>query len=94
HERERVRVAGRVHALRVQPWAGQPTLECTITDGTGRLTVVFLGRRSIAGIEPGARIVVDGMVGTRAGQRVILNPDYQLLIAPESQPPPKKAAKH
>ena len=29
-------------SLRVQPWAGQPTLECTITDGTGRLTVVFL----------------------------------------------------
>ncbi len=92
HERERVRVAGRVHALRVQPWAGQPTLECTITDGTGRLTVVFLGRRSIAGIEPGARIVVDGMVGTRAGQRVILNPDYQLLVAPD--PTPKKASKH
>jgi amino acid transporter len=94
HERDRVRVAGRVHALRVQPWAGQPTLECTITDGTGRLTVVFLGRRSIAGIEPGARIVVDGMVGTRAGQHVILNPDYQLLVAPEPTPTPKKASKH
>ena len=93
-DRERVRVAGRVHALRVQPWAGQPTLECTITDGTGRLTVVFLGRRHIAGIEPGARIVVDGMVGTRAGTRVILNPEYQLLAAPDPQPPPKRPARH
>jgi hypothetical protein len=94
HDRQRVRVAGRVHALRVQPWAGQPTLECTITDGTGRLTVVFLGRRHIAGIEPGARIVVDGMVGTRAGLLVILNPDYRLLPAPEAHPPAKRPAKH
>jgi amino acid transporter len=93
HDRERVRVAGRVHALRVQPWAGQPTLECTITDGTGRLTLVFLGRRHIAGIEPGARIVVDGMVGTRAGQRVILNPDYQLLVAPDPPSQSKRSAR-
>jgi amino acid transporter len=92
-ERQRVRIAGRVHALRVQPWSGQPTLECTITDGTGRLTVVFLGRRRIAGIEPGARLVIDGMVGTRGGQLVILNPDYRLLPGMEATPPPKKARK-
>jgi hypothetical protein len=88
-ERQRVRIAGRVHALRVQPWSGQPTLECTIVDGTGRITVVFLGRRRIAGIEPGARLVVDGMVGTRAGQQVILNPDYRLLPGMEAAPPKK-----
>src|SRR5581483_10220828 len=88
-ERQRVRIAGRVHALRVQPWSGQPTLECTITDGTGRITVVFLGRRRIAGIEPGARLVVEGMVGTRAGQLVILNPDYRLLPGLEATPPTK-----
>jgi hypothetical protein len=92
-ERQRVRIAGRVHALRVQPWAGQPTLECTITDGTGRVTVVFLGRRHIAGIEPGARVVVDGMVGTRSGQLVILNPDYRLLPANEVPAPTKKPAR-
>jgi amino acid transporter len=90
-ERQRVRIAGRVHALRVQPWSGQPTLECTITDGTGRITVVFLGRRRIAGIEPGARLVIEGMVGTRAGHLVILNPEYRLLPGLEATPPPKKA---
>jgi len=90
-DRQRVRIAGRVHALRVQPWSGQPTLECTIVDGTGRITVVFLGRRRIAGIEPGARLVVDGMVGTRAGRQVILNPDYRLLPGMEATQPTKKA---
>jgi len=90
-DRQRVRIAGRVHAMRVQPWSGQPTLECTITDGTGRIVVVFLGRRQIAGIEPGARIVVDGIVGQRAGQRVILNPEYQLLPGVDATAPPPKA---
>jgi amino acid transporter len=92
-ERQRVRVAGRVHALRVQPWAGQPTLECTIWDGTGRVTIVFLGRRHIAGIEPGARLVVEGVAGERAGQLVILNPDYELLPPMEAEPPAKKTSR-
>jgi amino acid transporter len=86
HERERVRIAGRVHALRVQPWSGQPTLECTVADGTGRVIIVFLGRRQIAGIEPGARLVVDGMVGRRGDQLVILNPDYRLLPGETAAP--------
>jgi amino acid transporter len=90
-DRQRVRIAGRVHAMRVQPWSGQPTLECTVTDGTGRIVVVFLGRRHIAGIEPGARLVVDGMVGQRAGQRVILNPEYRLLPGITATAPPPKA---
>ncbi|HET6793367.1 MAG TPA: APC family permease, partial [Acidimicrobiales bacterium] len=33
--RQRARVAGRVRAMRVQPWSGVPTLECTLVDGTG-----------------------------------------------------------
>jgi amino acid transporter len=89
-ERQRVRVAGRVHALRVQPWSGQPTLECTVTDASGRIVVVFLGRRQIAGIEPGTRLVLDGMVGNRSGQLVMMNPDYRLLPGLEAVPPAKK----
>ena len=92
-ERQRVRVAGRVHALRVQPWAGQPTLECTIVDGTGRVSIVFLGRRQIAGIEPGTRLVVEGVAGERGGRLVILNPDYELLPPMEAEPPAKKASR-
>jgi RecG-like helicase len=92
-ERQRVKLAGRIHALRVQPWSGQPTLECTVTDGTGKITVVFLGRRQIAGVEPGARIVVEGIVGVRRGQLVMLNPEYRLLPAPDAASS-KKFGKH
>jgi hypothetical protein len=43
------------------------------------LLVVFLGRRHVAGISPGARIVVEGMVGDHGGRLAILNPAYRII---------------
>lgn len=77
--REHVRVAGRVHAVRVRSRANVPTLECIVQDGTGSIAVVFLGRRHVPGIEVGARIVAEGVVGEYHGRPAILNPDYELL---------------
>ena len=77
--RTRAKLAGRVRSLRVQPWAGVPTLEGTLVDDTGGISVVFLGRRHVPGIRPGTRMVVEGMVGDHAGRLAILNPDYRLL---------------
>ena len=77
--RERASVAGRVRSLRVQPWADVPTLECKVVDPTGGITVVFLGRRSVAGLRLGSRVRVEGMVGDHHGRLAILNPDYRLL---------------
>jgi hypothetical protein len=77
--RDRVTLAGRVKAVRVQPRAGVATLECTLTDGTGEIQVVFLGRRQVAGWEPGACVAVMGAVGERGGRKEILNPAYELL---------------
>jgi len=81
--RTRAKVAGRVRSLRVQPWAGVPTLEGTLVDDTGGISVVFLGRRHVPGIRPGTKMVVEGMVGDHAGRLAILNPDYRLLAVPE-----------
>jgi hypothetical protein len=77
--RERVRVAGRVHAVRVRSRASVPTLECIVQDGTGSILVVFLGRRRVPGIEVGAHLLVDGVVGEYHGRPAILNPDYEIL---------------
>ncbi|MGI8776320.1 MAG: OB-fold nucleic acid binding domain-containing protein [Acidimicrobiales bacterium] len=77
--RERATVTGRVRSIRVQPWGGAPTLECTLVDDTGGLAVVFLGRRQVAGIRPGARLLVRGIVGAHDGRLAILNPDYELI---------------
>ncbi len=86
--RRRVRVVGRVKSVRVQPRAGTSNLECVLADETGRLLLVFQGRRRIPGIQPGAKLVVEGMVGDWARRQAILNPDYELIAGPEASVEP------
>ncbi len=81
--RQRARVAGRVRSVTVQPWGNVPTLQVQLTDDHGKLVVAFLGRRQIAGLGPGSRIVVDGTVTDRRGRLVMINPDYEFLTSPE-----------
>jgi hypothetical protein len=78
--RVRATVAGRVRAVRVQPWSGSPSLECTLADETGAITVVFYGRRSVPGIRTGTVMSVEGTAGTHHGMLAILNPVYTLLV--------------
>ena len=77
--RQPVCVAGRVRSVRVAPWADVPTLECTLVDATGGITLVFLGRRQIAGIHPGTRMRIEGTATTHNNRLAILNPTYTLL---------------
>ena len=77
--RQRTAVEGRVRSVFVSPVSGSPALECEIHDGSGGITVVFYGRRSIPGIEPGAKMRVEGMVGEMEGHLAMANPTYRLL---------------
>jgi hypothetical protein len=86
--RHRVRVAGRVRSVRVQPRAGTSNLEAVLADDTGKLLLVFQGRRRIPGIQPGARLLVEGMVGDWSRHQAILNPDYELIAGPEADERP------
>lgn len=79
-----VRVVGRVRSVRIQPRANVATLECTLVDASGGLTVVFLGRRQIPGIGLGSRLLVEGRAGAHHGKLAVLNPDYTLL-APSAE---------
>jgi amino acid transporter len=77
--RQRARVAGRIRSVRVQPRAGISSLECTLVDGTGQLLLVFQGRRLVPGIEPGARLIVEGIVGERNKRPAMINPVYTII---------------
>jgi len=79
--RQRVAVEGRVRTVRVQPLSGTATLECVIEDGTGALSIVFLGRSRIPGIEVGTRLQVAGVATLHHTRLAILNPTYRLLTA-------------
>jgi amino acid transporter len=77
--RRRVTIEGRVTTLRVQPGRGSHNLECVVDDGTGALSVVFSGRRRIAGIATGTRLRAHGIVAIHKGRLAIFNPIYTLL---------------
>jgi hypothetical protein len=81
--RARVRVAGRIHSVRVPAGGATANLECTLVDPSGAILLVFQGRRHIPGVQQGARLVARGMVGAWQGQLAILNPMYELVAGPE-----------
>jgi hypothetical protein len=64
------------------------TLEVRLSDGSGNMTVVFMGRRRIAGVRTGARMVVEGVVGQHGGRLAMLNPLFELLAEPDHEVPP------
>ena len=71
-------VQGRLRHVVYTPRDSVPTVEAELFDGTGSIELVWLGRRRIAGIEPGRSIVVTGRVGEHDGRRAIYNPRYEL----------------
>ncbi|MBI2706356.1 MAG: amino acid permease [Actinobacteria bacterium] len=79
--RQRVRIAGKVYSVRVQPWSGVAVLELTLIDDTGAMQVVFFGRRELAGVTTGTRLVIEGVVGEHRGKMASLNPKYEIQAA-------------
>jgi hypothetical protein len=77
-DRERVRVAGTLRTVTLRPRAGVPALVAELYDGTGSMSLVWLGRRQIPGIEPGRSLVGYGRVMRYGEQPVIFNPRYEL----------------
>ncbi|MEY2814233.1 MAG: hypothetical protein RL579_1138, partial [Actinomycetota bacterium] len=77
--RKRAHVQGRVTAIRTSPANQAPMLEVEMWDETGGITLQFLGRRSLAGLDVGAQLRAEGMVGEIDGLLTILNPNYELL---------------
>jgi hypothetical protein len=78
----RARVSGRfegeIRRVRIQPLAAVPTLVVMLEDDTGRVSALFMGRRGIAGVECGRRLVIEGT--PVAGERglTLYNPAYEL----------------
>jgi hypothetical protein len=78
--RKRAQVQGRVTSIKAAPRGSAPVLEVEIWDETGGVSLQFLGRREIAGLEVGSQLRAEGMVGEEEGSMVILNPSYELLV--------------
>jgi hypothetical protein len=73
-------IQGRLHAAEVRPARHNTMLACEVADSTGDLTALFYGCAHIAGMEPGRRIRLHGMVGIGDnGRPTMVNPRYELL---------------
>jgi len=83
-DRARTTVSGVLRTVTLRPRGGVPALEAELFDGSGSLEVIWLGRREIAGIAPGRRISVHGVVSCTHGRSVMYNPDYRLLTGATS----------
>ena len=81
-DRGRAVVSGVLRSVTLRPREGVPALEAELYDGSGTLDLVWLGRREIAGIVPGRRMQVEGLVCRVDGRRVLFNPRYQLRPRP------------
>jgi len=77
-DRQIVHVTGTLRTVTLRPRAGVPTLEAELFDGSAALDLVWLGRRAIAGIEPGRRLIAWGRIATHHGRPVMFNPKYEL----------------
>ncbi len=77
--RTKIKACGEVKRMTMKPRSGIPSMEIVINDGTGQVTVIFSGRRHIAGIEHGGCIAVEGVAYRERNNTVFLNPAYTLL---------------
>jgi RecG-like helicase len=77
--RTRVTIAGEVQSVQVVPHLGSPSLEITVSDGSGRAAAVFTGRRRLAGVDCGRRVLLEGVARRDRGRLLVVNPAYTIV---------------
>ena len=83
-DRQVADVAGTLRTVTLRPRGASLTMEADLYDGSGNITLIWLGRRDIPGIKPGRKIEVRGRVSRIKGELTIYNPDYELWSSPDS----------
>lgn len=73
-----VRVDGNLASVRCRPVGSSDALVAELDDGSGTIRLVWMGRRRIAGIEPGCALSVEGVLAMHRGRKTMFNPRYQL----------------
>ena len=78
---DEVTVVGRLRSVEICPKDAVASLQAELFDGTEGVTLIWVGRRRIPGIEAGRRIKVRGRMAVRNGRKVLYNPYYELRQA-------------
>ena len=81
-ERPRVKITGTVQNIRRDRIGGMPALEAEIQPPDhDRVELVWLGRDTIPGIEPGKTVAAEGRLSIRRGRTTMFNPRYELTLS-------------
>lgn len=81
-DREVVTVAGTIRSVTLRPRVTVPALVAELYDGTCPVDLVWLGRREIGGIRPGAYVRAHGRLCQGTRNRTIYNPSYDIVPPP------------
>ncbi|GAB3622988.1 hypothetical protein GCM10027418_10700 [Mariniluteicoccus endophyticus] len=78
-DRSVVTVRGELRSVTPSLEAEAPRLVAELDDGSGSVTIIWMGRRTIGGIAVGSILEVEGRVSCNGTVRKIYNPRYRLL---------------
>jgi len=78
-DRQEATVSGTVRAVTLRPRVNVPALVIDLYDGSRTINLVWLGRRAIAGIQPGTYLRAHGRVTYYRGIPTIFNPAYDIV---------------
>ena len=78
-DRQWAKLRGTITVLTMKPRSGTAWLEAEFNDGSGTVTLIWMGRRAIPGITAGRELTVSGRVSYVDGQRRLYNPLYELV---------------
>ncbi|MDO5066265.1 MAG: OB-fold nucleic acid binding domain-containing protein [Propionibacteriaceae bacterium] len=75
-ERSRVKVRGTIRWVAKLPSGG---MEAQLSDGTGNLSLVWMGPRRLECIQPGSSLLVSGRVCSGEDGPVMYNPEFEIV---------------
>lgn len=78
-DRQWAKLRGTITVLTMKPRSGTAWLEAEFSDGSGTVTLIWMGRRAIPGITAGRELTVSGRVSYVDGKRRLYNPLYELV---------------
>ena len=85
HDREVITAVGTLTSVTLRPRESVPALVADLYDGSQTISLIWLGRRRIRGINPGVTVRATGRVCHPGGVATIFNPAYELVPSREQR---------
>lgn len=78
-DREEAVIRGTVRSVTMPPRRSVPLLVAEVFDGDTRVSLIWIGRRRIPGVEPGVFLTARGRIATTRLGPTIYNPAYEIV---------------